>query len=117
MIDQDFEEDTQVVAAKYLLNPEDDRAVDPETQARLEALLQAAGQYFFPLRECVYTGYLVSWGRLCVVIMDHPGFSFIDAYPPETCFLDNFFVRKNVFIKLVCKVDFFYRTRSKNDIF
>nr|XP_015840312.1 PREDICTED: ankyrin repeat domain-containing protein 17 isoform X7 [Tribolium castaneum] len=43
MIDQEFEEDTQVVAAKYLLNPDEDRAVDPETQARLEALLQAAG--------------------------------------------------------------------------
>lgn len=43
MIDQEFEEDTQVVAAKYLLNSDEDRAVDPETQARLEALLQAAG--------------------------------------------------------------------------
>ncbi|XP_068908725.1 ankyrin repeat domain-containing protein 17 isoform X12 [Tenebrio molitor] len=43
MIDQEFEEDTQVVSAKYLLNPDEDRAVDPETQARLEALLQAAG--------------------------------------------------------------------------
>ncbi|XP_045468094.1 ankyrin repeat domain-containing protein 17-like isoform X2 [Harmonia axyridis] len=40
MIDQEFEEDP---AAKFLLNPDEDRAVDPETQARLEALLQAAG--------------------------------------------------------------------------
>ncbi|KAK9891834.1 hypothetical protein WA026_016633 [Henosepilachna vigintioctopunctata] len=40
MIDHEFEEDP---AAKFLLNPEEDRAVDPETQARLEALLQAAG--------------------------------------------------------------------------
>lgn len=43
MIDQELEEDTQVVPTKYLLNSEEDRAVDPETQARLEALLQAAG--------------------------------------------------------------------------
>lgn len=31
-------------AAKFLLSPEEDRSVDPETQARLEALLQAAGK-------------------------------------------------------------------------
>ncbi|XP_060527199.1 ankyrin repeat domain-containing protein 17-like isoform X2 [Cylas formicarius] len=43
MIDQEFEDDPQVEAAKFLLNPDEDRAVDPETQARLEALLQAAG--------------------------------------------------------------------------
>lgn len=43
MIDQEFEDDPQVEAAKFLLNPEEDRAVDPETQARLEQLLQAAG--------------------------------------------------------------------------
>ncbi|XP_063908779.1 ankyrin repeat domain-containing protein 17 isoform X5 [Zophobas morio] len=43
LLEEEFEEDTQVVAAKYLLNPDEDRAVDPETQARLEALLQAAG--------------------------------------------------------------------------
>lgn len=48
MIDQEFEEDPQVEAAKYLLNPEEDRAVDPETQARLEALLQAAGKFQLP---------------------------------------------------------------------
>lgn len=45
VIDQDFEEDPQVEAAKFLLSPEEDRSVDPETQARLEALLQAAGKY------------------------------------------------------------------------
>lgn len=43
VIDQEFEEDPQVEAAKFLLSPEEDRSVDPETQARLEALLQAAG--------------------------------------------------------------------------
>ncbi|KAF5300066.1 hypothetical protein FQA39_LY11258 [Lamprigera yunnana] len=43
VIDQEFEEDPQVEAAKFLLSPEADRSVDPETQARLEALLQAAG--------------------------------------------------------------------------
>ncbi|KAJ8935953.1 hypothetical protein NQ314_012575 [Rhamnusium bicolor] len=43
MIDQEFEDDPQVEAAKFLLNPDEDRAVDPETQARLEQLLQAAG--------------------------------------------------------------------------
>lgn len=46
IIDQEFEEDPQVEdTAKFLLNPDEDRAVDPETQARLEALLQAAGNY------------------------------------------------------------------------
>lgn len=44
MIDQEFEDDPQVEAAKFLLNPDEDRAVDPETQARLEQLLQAAGK-------------------------------------------------------------------------
>lgn len=44
VIDQEFEEDPQVEAAKFLLSPEEDRSVDPETQARLEALLQAAGR-------------------------------------------------------------------------
>lgn len=44
VIDQEFEEDPQVEAAKFLLSPEEDRSVDPETQARLEALLQAAGK-------------------------------------------------------------------------
>lgn len=47
VIDQEFEEDPQVEAAKFLLSPEEDRSVDPETQARLEALLQAAGKYEF----------------------------------------------------------------------
>ncbi|CAH0553399.1 unnamed protein product [Brassicogethes aeneus] len=42
-VSEEFEEDPQVEAEKYLLNPEEDRTVDPETQARLEALLQAAG--------------------------------------------------------------------------
>lgn len=40
MIDQEFEE-----PAKFLLNPDEEGgSVNPETQARLEALLQAAGQ-------------------------------------------------------------------------
>lgn len=47
VIDQEYEEveDPQLEAEKFLLNnTEDPRApVDPETQARLEALLQAAG--------------------------------------------------------------------------
>lgn len=46
MIDQEFEDDPHVEAAKFLLNPDEDRAVDPETQARLEQLLQAAGEIF-----------------------------------------------------------------------
>lgn len=45
MIDQEFEEDPQVEAAKFLLSSQEDRSVDPETQARLEALLKAAGMY------------------------------------------------------------------------
>ncbi|XP_017781821.1 PREDICTED: ankyrin repeat domain-containing protein 17-like isoform X2 [Nicrophorus vespilloides] len=42
VIDQEYEEDPQVEAEKFLLSQEN-RSVDPETQARLEALLQAAG--------------------------------------------------------------------------
>lgn len=49
VIDQEYEEDPQVEAAKFLLSPEEDRSVDPETQARLEALLQAAGQFLLCL--------------------------------------------------------------------
>lgn len=45
VIDQEFEEDPQVEAAKFLLSSQEDRSVDPETQARLEALLKAAGTY------------------------------------------------------------------------
>lgn len=45
VIDQEYEEeDPQVEAAKFLLSPDEDRSVDPETQARLEALLHAAGK-------------------------------------------------------------------------
>ncbi|XP_025832280.1 ankyrin repeat domain-containing protein 17 isoform X2 [Agrilus planipennis] len=43
VIDQEFEEDPKVETAKFLLSPEEDRSVDLETQARLEAVLQAAG--------------------------------------------------------------------------
>lgn len=46
MIDQEFEDDPHVEAAKFLLSPDEERAVDPETQARLEQLLQAAGEVF-----------------------------------------------------------------------
>lgn len=55
MIDQEFEEDPQIEAAKFLLSSQEDRtSVDPETQARLEALLQAAGKYIciFIYLEC-----------------------------------------------------------------
>lgn len=39
-----MEEDNQLATSKFSLSPEDpERAVDPETQARLEALLEAAG--------------------------------------------------------------------------
>ncbi|CAG9773085.1 unnamed protein product [Ceutorhynchus assimilis] len=43
MVEQEFEDEPQAEAAKFLLGPDEDRNVDPETQARLEALLQAAG--------------------------------------------------------------------------
>lgn len=44
-IDQaELDEDHHLETSKFLLTPEDpERAVDPETQARLEALLEAAG--------------------------------------------------------------------------
>lgn len=46
VIDQeDIVEETRLQSSKFLLSPEDtDHSVDPETQARLEALLQAAGK-------------------------------------------------------------------------
>lgn len=44
MVEQEFEDEPQTDSAKFLLDPED-RNVDPETQARLEALLQAAGNF------------------------------------------------------------------------
>ncbi|KAL1505978.1 hypothetical protein ABEB36_005419 [Hypothenemus hampei] len=44
MVEQEFEDEPQAEAAKFLLGPDEtDRNVDPETQARLEALLHAAG--------------------------------------------------------------------------
>lgn len=47
MIDQEFEDDNQTDnTAKFLLNPSEDRSVDPETQARLEQLLQVAGMFY-----------------------------------------------------------------------
>lgn len=40
----ELDEDSALEKSKYLLSPEEgDRTVDPETQARLEALLHAAG--------------------------------------------------------------------------
>lgn len=44
-IDQvELDEDHHLESSKFLLTPEDpERSVDPETQARLEALLEAAG--------------------------------------------------------------------------
>jgi hypothetical protein len=45
VIDQaELDEETRLDTSKFLLSPEDtDHSVDPETQARLEALLEAAG--------------------------------------------------------------------------
>ncbi|XP_030756084.1 ankyrin repeat domain-containing protein 17 isoform X3 [Sitophilus oryzae] len=43
MVEQEFEDEPQAEAAKFLLGPDQDRAVDPETQAHLEELLQVAG--------------------------------------------------------------------------
>ncbi|XP_067003505.2 ankyrin repeat domain-containing protein 17 isoform X3 [Anabrus simplex] len=45
VIDQaELDEETRLETSKFLLSPEDtDHSVDPETQARLEALLEAAG--------------------------------------------------------------------------
>ncbi|XP_050294137.1 ankyrin repeat and KH domain-containing protein 1-like isoform X2 [Anthonomus grandis grandis] len=43
MVEQEYDDEPQAEAAKFLLGPDEDRNVDPETQARLEALLQAAG--------------------------------------------------------------------------
>ncbi|XP_066252742.1 ankyrin repeat domain-containing protein 17 isoform X3 [Euwallacea similis] len=49
MIEQEFEDEPQAEAAKFLLGADEDRNVDPETQARLEALLQAAGMNILSL--------------------------------------------------------------------
>lgn len=69
VIDQEFEEDPQVEAAKFLLNPEEDRSVDPETQARLEALLQAAGKqqnvYLLVCLVCCFWVFCVVHLRWC----------------------------------------------------
>ncbi|ERL90482.1 hypothetical protein D910_07830 [Dendroctonus ponderosae] len=43
MVEQEFEDETQEGGPKFLLATDTERNVDPETQARLEALLQAAG--------------------------------------------------------------------------
>jgi hypothetical protein len=45
VIDQaELDEEARLDTSKFLLSPEDtDHTVDPETQARLEALLEAAG--------------------------------------------------------------------------
>lgn len=43
MVEQEFEDESQEGAPKFLLATDTERNVDPETQARLEALLQAAG--------------------------------------------------------------------------
>jgi hypothetical protein len=45
VIDQaELDEDARLDTSKFLLSPEDtEHSVDPETQARLEALLEAAG--------------------------------------------------------------------------
>jgi hypothetical protein len=45
VIDQaELDEEARLDTSKFLLSPEDtDHSVDPETQARLEALLEAAG--------------------------------------------------------------------------
>lgn len=47
MIDnEELVDETSLATSKFLLSPEDnDHSVDPETQARLEALLQAAGMF------------------------------------------------------------------------
>lgn len=47
MIDQaELDEETRLETSKFLLSPEEntEHSVDPETQARLEALLEAAGK-------------------------------------------------------------------------
>lgn len=48
MIDnEELVDESALQTSKFLLSPEDnDHSVDPETQARLEALLQAAGLSF-----------------------------------------------------------------------
>ena len=49
MIDQtELDEEARLDTSKFLLSPEDtEHSVDPETQARLEALLEAAGNVSF----------------------------------------------------------------------
>jgi hypothetical protein len=49
VIDQaELDEEARLDTSKFLLSPEDtEHSVDPETQARLEALLEAAGNISF----------------------------------------------------------------------
>jgi hypothetical protein len=49
VIDQaELDEEARLDTSKFLLSPEDtEHSVDPETQARLEALLEAAGNVSF----------------------------------------------------------------------
>lgn len=52
----ELDEDSAIDKSKFLLSPDEtDRAVDPETQARLEALLHAAGNglYSFHRFWCI----------------------------------------------------------------
>lgn len=51
MIDQaELDEEARLDTSKFLLSPEDtEQSVDPETQARLEALLEAAGNVYFSI--------------------------------------------------------------------
>lgn len=55
MIDQaELDEEARLDTSKFLLSPEDtEHSVDPETQARLEALLEAAGNGFFLIIDSI----------------------------------------------------------------
>jgi hypothetical protein len=58
VIDQaELDEEARLDTSKFLLSPEDtDHSVDPETQARLEALLEAAGN----ISLCIIPTHLIS---------------------------------------------------------
>ena len=64
MLDQDdLDDDSSLDASRFLLSSDnmqgaDLRSVDPETQARLEALLEAAGVYFICNNSFVNSRYM-----------------------------------------------------------
>lgn len=55
VIDQELDDEVRLEASKFLLaSDESEHAVDPETQARLEALLEAAGMFLWCFMHTIF---------------------------------------------------------------